>query len=524
MKRANSRLGRRMAKGSILMVLLNGLSRSVGLISGIILARLLEPDDFGLVSLAMMVTGTIQVVGQFGAGLALIHDQAAARTEYDTAWTLQILKGFSRGIALVIVAPFAADFFDDERLNQVLLALAVMYVLSGFQNIGTVDFRKHLHFAPLVRLRILSKIGAIAASISAAVIWRTYWALIVGIIAERMLTTVLSYKMQPYRPHLCLRAWRKIMRFSRWIAINNILAYFNGRADIFILGRVVATDVVGYYSVAKRFSNLAASEITMPATETLFPGFAKISADVERLAALYVSSLSLLLFVGLPVAVGVFLFGDLVVRVVLGEQWLPCVPLLKILSIYGIVRSSVGSTSSVMLALGKPHLLTALNAARFVIMVPLALWWLSIAGASGVAWAIVASAAASLLLNTFAVSRVIQFSLGRIAAAIWRVVIAAAVMAAVAFACRAVWPADPGLWISLAQLVALAALAATTYLASCAGLWALAGFPDGPEKHVLSVVRKSLSRLASTLRGQPPQDSQTSSPQGLPSGGGSDVG
>jgi len=523
MKRADSKLGRRMAKGSIIMVLLNGLSRSVGLVSGIILARLLTPDDFGLVSLAMMITGTIQVVGQFGADLALIHDQAAARPEYDTAWTMQVLKGFTRGTALVLVAPFAAHYFDDERLTQVLLALAAIYVFSGFQNIGTVDFRKHLQYGPLIRIRIFTKLGAFVASIGVAVIWRTYWALIVGIIAERMVNTAMSYAMHPYRPQFSLQSWRKIMRFSNWIAINNILTYFNGRADVFILGRAIDTHGVGLYSVAKRFSNVAASEITMPAAETLFPGFAKLSADVERLGSLYVSSLALLLFVGLPVSVGVYLFGDLIVQVVLGEQWLPAVPLLKILAIYGIVRTSVGSTSSVMLALGKPHLLTALNAARFLIMVPLALWWVTIWGATGVAWAVVASAAASMLLNTFAVSHTIRFSVARISAGIWRVVISATVMSVIVHLFREVWPAAHGLWMSLAQLLALAALGATAYLASCAALWALAGYPDGPEKHVLTVVRQALARFTGMLRGQSPPLPQTGPAQTLPGFADNDV-
>jgi O-antigen/teichoic acid export membrane protein len=357
-----------------------------------------------------------------------------------------------------------------------------------------------------VRWRILSKAGALTASVIAAVIWRTYWALIAGILAERVLSTALSYIIQPYRPSFGLQAWRKVMRFSKWIAFNNILAYFNGRADIFILGRFVPTDVVGHYSVAKRISNLAASEVTMPATESLFPGFAKISQDVEKLAALYLSSLSLLLFVGLPIAVGVFLFGDLIVRVVLGEKWLPCVPLLKILSVYGIIRSSVGSTSSVMLALGKPHILTTLVAARFVVMVPLAFWGFSIAGATGVAWAVVASAGLSLALSTLVISRLLGFSTGRVVSATWRVVISTTAMAAVVVACRAFLPTAHGLWLSLSQLVVLALLGAASYLLSCAGLWALARFPEGPERHTLSLIAHGLARLSNGLRGQPSSD------------------
>lgn len=513
-----------MAKGSILMVLLQVLSRSVGLIGTVIMARLLDPDDFGLVALAVMVTGIFQVVGQFGTGLALIHDQAAGRIEYDTAWTLQILKGVARGVALALAAPLVAEYFGDERLPPILLAFAVMFVVGGFQNIGTVDFRKHLRFGPLVRLRTYSKLGALAASVTVAVIWGTYWALIVGILTERGLSAAFSYSMQPYRPRFCLQAWRKVMHFSKWISFNNILAYLNGRADIFILGRFVGTDVLGHYSVAKRVSNLAASEVTMPATETLFPGFAKISHDVERLAALYLSSLSMLLFVGVPIAVGVLFLGDLIVRVTLGEKWLPSVPLLKILSIYGIIRSSVGSTSSVMLALGKPHLLTALATTRFAVMVPLVFWGVSTAGATGVAWAIVASAAVGLVLNSLVISRLLRFSAMRVISAVWRVVISAAVMSVVLFFAHALWPATEDIWLSLARLLALIVLGTATYVLSCAGFWALAGFPEGTERHAMSLVAHGLARISTRLPGRTPSASPRSSRRDASSSGGTDAG
>lgn len=493
-----------MAKGSILMVLLRLLSRSIGLVGTIVLARLLAPEEFGLVALAMVVVGGFEVAGHFGAGFALIRDQDAGRVEYDTAWTLQVVRGAIQGAALGLMAPFAAAFLGDARLHDIFLAFAVMFALVGFRNIGIVDFRKHLSFAPLIKLRAYSQLGAFAASIAVAVIWKSHWALIVGVLTERGLHAALSYVVHPYRPTFCLQAWRKLLQFTKWVGFNNVLAYLNGRTDVFVLSRFVGADVVGYYSVAKRVSNMTTSEITQPASQTLLPGFAKVAHDFDRLSTLYLSSLSAILFIGLPIAVGIFVLGDLIVQVVLGEKWLAAVPLLKVLAIYGIVRSSAGGAFSLMLVLGRPAAVTAVAVARFAVLVALLLWVLPAAGPIGVAWAVVTAATVGLFLNSAVIARVCGFSVMRVIAATWRTAVSAAVMAAVLFACHEQWPAAASSLGLLAQLAALVALGVAIYLLTCVALWGLSRFPDGTERQVVSLVDHGIARLSTALQGRRP--------------------
>jgi O-antigen/teichoic acid export membrane protein len=211
-----------------------------------------------------------------------------------------------------------------------------------------------------------------------------------------------------------------------------------------------------------------------------------------------------MLFVGLPVAVGVFVLGDLVVQVVLGEKWLPAVPLLKVLAIYGIIRSSVGGAFSLTLALGRPAAVTAVAAARFVVLVALLYWVLPGAGPIGAAWASVIAAATGLALNSLVIARILRFTFARASAGIWRTVVSSVAMAAVLAACHAQWPAADGALSALVQLLALILLGAATYLLTCAALWAVVRFPDGAERHVMRLMDHGLARMLSAINARPP--------------------
>jgi Polysaccharide biosynthesis protein len=310
-----ARVGRKMARGGILMVLLRLIGQSIGLVSTIILARLLVPEDFGLVALAMTLLGALEVTGRFGLDRALIRHQQAGRELYDTAWTLQLIRGVAMALILALTAGFWADFFDEDRLQNILYVFAVMALIKGFRNIGIVQFSRDLEFDPLFKLELRSQTGAAIASIVLALLWQSYWALILGVVVERTLLVALSYTAHPHRPRLSLEGSRYLIHFSKWVMANSIIVYLNRRSDVFILGKLASVDVVGHYSIAKQLSTLASNEIASPAARAFYSGFARTATDLERLRALYLSTLAVLLLVGLPLAVGIACVGDLVIRV-----------------------------------------------------------------------------------------------------------------------------------------------------------------------------------------------------------------
>ena len=128
------------------MLGINLFRRSVGIVSTIILARLLPPADFGLVAMASVLLVMVQALTEFGFDVALIQKQHADRSHYDTAWTFKVLFGVSSALLLVALAWPMADFYSEDRITPIILALSFGVFLRGFENIGIVNFRKEFNF------------------------------------------------------------------------------------------------------------------------------------------------------------------------------------------------------------------------------------------------------------------------------------------------------------------------------------------------------------------------------------------
>ena len=199
--------------------------RFVGIISTIVLARLLVPADFGLVAMATMIFGLIEIMSQFGFDVVLIQKQNAGRDYYDTAWSLSILRGLVTTLAMYAGAGVAADFFGDPRLVEIVYILRLIAFAAGFTNIGIVDFRKDMNFGKNFQYMVSVKLCSFFVTLFFALVLRSYWALVIGIASNTVAQLGLSYYLHPYRPRWSLSRWREIMNFSKWLVLNNILIF-----------------------------------------------------------------------------------------------------------------------------------------------------------------------------------------------------------------------------------------------------------------------------------------------------------
>src|SRR5688500_7124382 len=168
-------------RGSAWMIAMRWATRALGLVSTIILARLLAPEDFGVVAMAMVVVGFLEVFTHTGVDLALIRDAQATREHYDTAWTLEILQAALLALALLAAAPYATGYFGDARVLEVMQILSLRAFVGGFENIGVVAFRRELNFTREFWFGVFKKMSTVAVTIVAAFVFRSYWALVLGL-------------------------------------------------------------------------------------------------------------------------------------------------------------------------------------------------------------------------------------------------------------------------------------------------------------------------------------------------------
>jgi O-antigen/teichoic acid export membrane protein len=342
-----------MATGAAWMLLFRLVDRSIGLISTLILARLLIPADFGVVAMAMSIVAGLEIMTAFSFDLALIQRRDSDRRHYDAAWTLNVLFGLTNAAVLVLVAGAVANFYREPRVQGVILWLALYAALQGFANIGVIAFQKELQFHRDFLLRVIKKLCGFAVTISLAFALRSFWALVAGMLATAVCGLVLSYVMHPYRPRLGLSGCRELLHFSWWVLINNILIFVAHRSSDLFIGRHAGPQALGIYNVAYEISNLPTTEMVFPISRAVYPAYSRMASNLPDLRRGYLDVLSVILLAVTGRTWNAAL-ADPLVRVLLGEKWLEAIPIIPVLCMFGIIRAAMSNSGSVFLALGDP--------------------------------------------------------------------------------------------------------------------------------------------------------------------------
>jgi lipopolysaccharide exporter len=490
-----SDLGKRMAKGAVWTVLMRFAVRSIGIVSMIVLARLLVPADFGLVVLATMLVAFLDLLSELELSTFLIFRRGVDRSYYDTAWTLSLLRGGVTAIVLVISASFVADFFAEPRLQNVIYALAVACLIDGLANVGVVEFQKSLTFERDFRLLVCTKLVSFAVTVLSAVLLRNYWALVIGTLCGSLALLAFSYTMHPYRPRLSLAGTRDIVRFSRWLLANNLLYYAQRRSYAFVIGKILDATSLGLYSLAREISALATSELAVPIRRVLLPGLSALADDPGAMRRAFLDGLSMIVMLTLPVTVGIALVADPLVRVAMGPKWVEAIPVMQVLAVAGIARVCSANSDAHLLALKLPHLTTVLACFGAVVGVLSMLWATSSWGLIGAAWATSATAACQLLLNYAIIWRATDIPPTAVGAVIWRSIAACLAMSGAVLALLERWPRTDAPFVLWWELCCACVLGALTYVVTHLVLWRLSGAPPSAEKHALRVASGLAARL-----------------------------
>ena len=467
-------------RGSLWILALRWTVRLIGLVSTVILARLLSPADFGVVAIAMIVVNMLDMLRQTGEVLAIIRHPNPTREHYDSAWTVSVATGCLVGILIFVVAPFTGYYFHDSRSIIVMQILALRALIGGFENIGTLDFRRELRFDRLYLFNFYPKIVSFVVTVILAFVLRNYWALVAGILVGQLASNVLGYVMQPYRPRFSVSKVREIWSFSIWSLIRNIGSYLNGQVDVIAVGGISSSAALGRYSVADDLASSPINELNGPLIAALYPVLAKIQHLPDKSRELYLRAVGWSAVICSSASVGVALVAPDLVYVVLGKKWLDAIPLLGWLALgAGILGLSSGAYGTLD-AFGLPHVGARMQWVRLVFLVliiaPVALIWRD---AQSIAIARVCVAAVFIPTLFLSVGRVLNVPPIRYLSALWRPFAAAATMA-VGVSALNLGLHDPPIVRLAIDVIA----GATLYIGAIMTFWYLSKKPSSPEQDV----------------------------------------
>lgn len=357
---------RQMTRGGVWMVGMRWAIRGLGILSTLILVRLLAPEDFGVIAMAMIIVGLLDVLAQSGVDLALIRHDKPDRTDYDSAWTLQLLISLFMGMILFVIAPYVADFFAEDKLTAVIRAYSIRSVLMGLENIGTIDFRRTFDYSREFRFNVIKRIFGLVVTIALAIVLRNYWALVYGAVASQCVNVAYSYHVHAYRPRLTLKNVRQLVSFSSWLVVQRVTRYAARRMDQFIVGSFAGTLFMGRYYVAYDLATSPTNELVTPMARGLYPVYARLQHEPEKLVESFLKALSTVALFIIPIGLGLWATAPVMVPVLLGSKWLDVIPLIETLAIFGIFYALGATIEALLTAIGRVRLLALLGISQMI--------------------------------------------------------------------------------------------------------------------------------------------------------------
>jgi O-antigen/teichoic acid export membrane protein len=485
-------IGSRVGIGIIWMVGARMFDRCIGIVSTLILARLLVPADFGLVAMATAIAAILDLLGAFNFDLALIQNKDAGRKQYDTVWTFNVIFGVVCGVILVVLGEPAAGFYKEPRLAIVMYMLSLSYFLNAFTNVGLVAFRKELNFDKEFHYIFYRRLVTFLITIGAAYLLRSYWALLLGMTAGRLVSLVMSYTISSYRPRFSLAASAELFGFSKWLLVNNILFFLMHRGCTFIIGRLFGTGPLGIYTISYEISSLPSTELVAPINRVMFPGFSKMR-NAEQISQAYLKLFGLLTLTILPVGIGIAAVAPPLVMAALGEQWLAAIPVIQLLAIHGAIGATQGNNGVVWLALGHPRTVTVFAALFVAVLFPGVYFFMNAYGTIGVGYAYLLAHAVTVPCSMVLTQRMLRFSWPSFIGTLWRPIIGVLAMYA------ATRYADVLLanQAALLRLIIDSVIGAAVYSIVILVTWRTTGSREGAEQFV---IRKMANAWASLSR------------------------
>jgi PST family polysaccharide transporter len=315
--------------------------------SGVVLARLLKPEDFGLIAMVSSCVAFVGLIQDLGLAQATIQRDRISRAQASALFWLSVGASILLALALAASAPFIALFFRDPRLIGLTLAFAALVVIGGAQSQQFALLNRELRFEALAGIDVL--VATISAAAAIAVAWLTasYWALFVASLASALSSLICVWIVCSFRPGRPSFEgdFKEIVHFGSGVSGFNLVNYFARNADNLLIGRFYGGEQLGLYDRAYRLMLFPLQQIQAPLGRVMVPLLSRLQSDHDRYRKAYIECVSLLMIASQPGLVFVTVFADDVFLVLLGPHWLPAAPIFRWLGIAGIhqvVTSTVG--------------------------------------------------------------------------------------------------------------------------------------------------------------------------------------
>ena len=321
----------------------------------IILARLLFPEDFGIIGMALIFTGLVQTINELGLGAAIIQKKNITDSHLSTSFWISLGLGIILCITTVIFSPYMADFFKNELVGPVVSVLSIGFILGAGGVIHRSLLQKNIEFKKIAVTEISASVMSGIVSVILALLGFGVWSLVFGTVLSNFTRVVLLWKVCTWRPSMTfdLTSFNELFSFGAHVMGSRFLNYIDSNVDYLLIGKFLSATALGHYTLAYQFSTFPLTRISSIITSVTFPTFSIIQEDNDMLRYAYLKVIKYISLVTFPLLAGLIVVAPEFIPIVFGEKWGPMIVPLQILCVAGALKSVGTTVGSILLSKGR---------------------------------------------------------------------------------------------------------------------------------------------------------------------------
>ena len=313
------------------------LQNGMGFIISIFLARLLEPSEFGMIAMIMVIIGMAQVFTDIGLGGALIQRHRVLSIHYSSVFYFNI---FIASILSMITYTFAleiGEFYNNMELIPLVEVMSLSFLIAAFSSVQNVKLRKELNYALLTKMNLVASLISGILGVSLAFYGAGVWSLVVQNLSQGIVYNLLIWNMAKWKPSLAFsfKALKQLWGYGFRMFLSGFLETIFTRLDYLIIGKFFEVTALGFFQRAKSLNLFVVQYSSSSLMSVLFPILSKIQNDLPRFQNIIIKSLGIISFVSFMLLGGLYLVSEELIVLLFGEKWLPSVYYFKILVLSG---------------------------------------------------------------------------------------------------------------------------------------------------------------------------------------------
>lgn len=327
--------------------------KSLGLVSTIVLARVLIPEDFAALSIVMMIIYFFEIFSMQGGRSYILSLDLVSDVDLNNSYSLNVVSRIAVVMCLIATGGFLLRYLGYEYLYNAMCVSSLGLLISAFENPKLNILRRELKYEGIFIMGVVSKLSSFILTIILALTLKSYWAMIWGSLCYSLINCLMGYYIAPYIPSIDFSKFRPQWEFSKWIYLNSFISYSRAKADSFILAKYYSAQDLGLFTIAKELGVLVYQQIALPINDIVIVSIRKSVNDSSDAAAAIVKYYALVFTVIFPISFFISIFSKPIVLLVLGDKWVFASELLVSLSFLGFVSSIIAYLYAVLNALRK---------------------------------------------------------------------------------------------------------------------------------------------------------------------------